>query len=40
MFRQIYTALNRAPVTMAQDAVGVAAIFLILFVGLHLPYLT
>ncbi|MCV6585116.1 MAG: hypothetical protein OIF47_06240 [Marinibacterium sp.] len=40
MVRQISKLLTDAPLDLARDAVGVAALVVILFVGLHLPYLT
>jgi len=37
MFFQIKTALNRSQNTLVQDAVGVAALAVMLVVSLHLP---
>lgn len=37
MFRAIATRLRRCAPTLAQDAAGAGALFVILFGGLHLP---
>jgi len=40
MFTQISRIITRAPSNVLEDAVGVAAIFVVLFVGLSLPGMT
>lgn len=40
MLNQIRFALHRSQATLAQDALGVAALAVILLVGLHVPVLT
>ncbi len=37
MFTQIFRIFSRAPATILEDAVGVAALIVVLFVGLSLP---
>jgi hypothetical protein len=37
MFTQLITIVSRAPRTLLEDSLGVAAIFVILMVGLTLP---
>ncbi len=37
MFKDLKTLLSRPHVNLAQDAIGLAALFVIFFVGLHLP---
>ena len=37
MLQQIKTSLSRPHLTLAQDAVGLAALVVMLLVGLHLP---
>ncbi|MFV0515435.1 MAG: hypothetical protein ACK5MY_17630 [Jhaorihella sp.] len=37
MFAQIVTVLNRSRTTLLEDAAGMAALMVMLLVGLHLP---
>lgn len=37
MFKELKTLLSRPQATLAQDAIGLTALVVILFVGLHLP---
>lgn len=37
MFKQIFAPLFRRPFDLFEDMIGVAAIFIILFMGLSLP---
>lgn len=39
MLKDIETALSRPQARLAQDALGLAALVVMLFVGLHLPLL-
>ena len=37
MFKELKELLSRPQATLAQDAIGLTALVVILFVGLHLP---